>query len=164
FLTDNFIDKNGRCIAMSDDEYRLSYYLIRHAEKQRTDPNNHDPELTKEGHERAEKWAQILQDIPLDAVYSTDYKRTISTAQPTADDQSLEIKSYNPRALFSPAFQKETAGKTVLVVGHSNTTPVFVNKIIGKEKYPHMDDGDNGSLYIVTIVGKAVTDVVLRMD
>ena len=152
------------CASTSYAQEITTYYLIRHAEKQRADPNNHDPELTREGHERAEKWAQILQDIPLDAVYSTDYKRTVSTAQPTAKRKSLEIESYDPRELFSPAFQKETAGKTVLVVGHSNTTPVFVNKIIGKEKYPHMDDGDNGSLYIVTIVGKAVTDVVLRMD
>ncbi|MEO1808249.1 MAG: phosphoglycerate mutase family protein, partial [Bacteroidota bacterium] len=152
------------CVSTSYAQEITTYYLIRHAEKQRTDPNNYDPELTKEGHERAEKWAQILQDIPLDAVYSTDYKRTISTAQPTANDQSLEIASYDPRELFSPTFQKATTGKTVLVVGHSNTTPVFVNKIIGQEKYPHMDDGDNGSLYIVTLVGKAVTDVVLRMD
>ena len=57
-----------------------------------------------------------------------------------------------------------TQGKTVLVVGHSNTTPQFVNKIIGEEKYPNMDDTDNGSLYIVTVVGNKAKVQVLTID
>ena len=55
--------------------------------------------------------------------------------------------------MFDSIFQVNTKGKTVLVVGHSNTTPVFANKILGEKKYENMDDNDNSSLYIVTISG-----------
>ena len=44
-------------------------------------------------------------------------------------------------------------GKTVLIVGHSNTTPVFANNILGDKIYENMEDNDNASLYIVTLTG-----------
>ena len=34
-----------------------TYYLIRHAEKQRLDPNDRDPSLTSKGFERANRWS-----------------------------------------------------------------------------------------------------------
>jgi len=55
--------------------------------------------------------------------------------------------------MYTEDFVTATKGKTVLIVGHSNTTPVFANKILGKEQYKNMDDHDNASLYIVTVVG-----------
>ena len=54
-----------------------TYYLIRHAEKQIV--NNPNPELTDKGILRAGNWAVIFKDIKFDAVYSTDYLRTIAT-------------------------------------------------------------------------------------
>ena len=53
--------------------------------------------------------------------------------------------------MYDSIFIAETKGKSVLIVGHSNTTPVFANKILGENKYENMDDNDNASLYIVTI-------------
>ena len=128
-----------------------TYYLIRHAEKDRTDKTNRNPELNSKGLERAKKWAEYFKSIDLDAVYSTNYKRTIQTATPTAESKKIEIINYNPRKMYDSIFQINTKGKTVLVVGHSNTTPVFTNKILGEKKYENMDDNDNASLYIVTI-------------
>ncbi|MBT8290569.1 MAG: histidine phosphatase family protein, partial [Muriicola sp.] len=55
-------------------------------------------------------------------------------------------------------------GNNVLVVGHSNTTPDFVNKMIGEEKYPPMDDSDNGSLFIVQQIGDMTTDIRLNFN
>ena len=37
------------------------YYLIRHAEKDRTDPTNQNPNLNEDGLKRAEKWQCILK-------------------------------------------------------------------------------------------------------
>ncbi len=130
-----------------------TYYLIRHAEKDRTDKTNRNPDLNSKGLERAKKWAKYFKNIDLDAVYSTKYNRTMQTATPTAESKNLEIINYNPRKMYDSIFQINTKGKTVLVVGHSNTTPVFANKIIGEKKYENMDDHDNASLYIVTISG-----------
>lgn len=140
-----------------------TYYLIRHAEKDRTDATNPNPALNNLGLLRAKKWASYFKNIPLDAVYSTQYKRTQQTAQPTADDKKLPIQSYNPRELYTPDFQKATYGKTVLIVGHSNTTPAFVNTILGEKKYEDMSDDDNASLFIVTIQGENKSCKVVKV-
>ncbi|WP_179319669.1 SixA phosphatase family protein [Winogradskyella helgolandensis] len=141
-----------------------TYYLIRHAEKNRTDPSNHNPELIDAGLKRAENWAKHFKDIKFDAVYSTDYNRTKQTALPTAKQNNLEIQLYNPSDLQIEAFIKKTKGKTVLVVGHSNTTPKFANGLLGEEKYDDMADDNNGGLYIITVSksGKTTESLVVN--
>ncbi len=130
-----------------------TYYLIRHAEKDRTDPENPDPELNQKGLGRAMHWAEILNDVPLDAIYSTDYERTRMTAAPVSVKQDITVKYYDPGNLDMDAFMAENLGKNVLVVGHSNTTPEMVNRLIGEDRFPQMEDDDNGGLYIVTLFG-----------
>ena len=132
------------------------YYLIRHAEKDRSTPNK-DPGLTEEGLKRANNWAKILNEKEIDLVFSTDYKRTQQTASPFALANKLEILSYDPRDLYNDDFKTQTKGKTVLVVGHSNTTPAFVNTILGNQKYDKIDDSDNGKLYIVSIANDSIS-------
>tara|TARA_R110000787_G_scaffold60220_1_gene136523 strand:- start:13005 stop:13526 length:522 start_codon:yes stop_codon:yes gene_type:complete len=126
------------------------YYLIRHAEKNRSTEDS-DPELTDVGLLRAENWARVFKDIPFDQVYSTDYKRTQQTALPTAKSKGLEVLSYGTEKLFNEEFKTQTEKQTVLIVGHSNTTPAFVNTIIGTQEHSQIDDSDNGKLFIVTI-------------
>lgn len=140
------------------------YYCIRHAEKDRSDTTNKNPNLTEAGAGRAQNWAKVLTNVAFDAVYSTDYNRTQQTAAPTAEAQGLKVQSYDPRDLYNTEFAQATAGKTILVVGHSNTTPVFVNKVLAKETYPWMDDNNNGGLYIVTKIGETVTVQVLQIN
>ena len=50
-----------------------TYYFIRHAEKDRSNKSEKDPNLTAEGLKRAQIWAEVLKDIPLDMVLSTNY-------------------------------------------------------------------------------------------
>ncbi len=141
-----------------------TFYFIRHAEKDRTDPENPDPELNQDGLDRAIRWAEVFDAIPLDIVYSTNYERTSMTAAPTSVKKDIDIKYYDPSSLDIEAFKLENEGKNVLVVGHSNTTPMLVNKVIGEEKYDQMDDSDNSSLFIVWIIDGVPTDIRLKMD
>ena len=141
-----------------------TYYLIRHAEKDRTDKSNRKPNLNEKGLDRAKKWASYFKNIKLDAVYSTNYNRTQQTATPTATSKNLKILSYNPNQMYDSIFQQNTQGKKVLIVGHSNTTPVFANKILGEKKYEYMKDNDNSSLYIVTITNNKKTSTVEKID
>jgi len=141
-----------------------TYYLIRHAEKDRSDPENRNPSLTEEGIARANNWASTFKDVPFDAVYSTEYARTQETATPTATQKGLEIQSYDPRNLFDENFQNATLGKTVLVVGHSNTTPSFVNAIIKEDRFESIDDSNNANLYIVTLTGDKASTQLLHID
>ncbi|WP_339753455.1 phosphoglycerate mutase family protein [uncultured Winogradskyella sp.] len=141
-----------------------TFYLIRHAEKDKSDETNRNPNLTEAGKTRAENWSKVFENIDFDAVYSTNYNRTRQTAEPTSKKQELEIQSYDPRNLYSEEFSEATLGKTVLIVGHSNTTPAFVNAIIGEKKYEDMNHHDNGSLYIVTISEGSKIDQVLKIN
>lgn len=142
-----------------------TYYLIRHAEKDRSDSKERDPILTKQGIERAENWAKVFKDVPFDMVYSTNYNRTKATAQPTATAKDLELSLYDPNQMFDEKFQEETKGKTVLVVGHSNTTPAFANAILKEKKYEDIPDDDNGYLFIVTVQSdNSVSSQVLHIN
>lgn len=143
---------------------KSSYYFIRHAEKDRNNPEDHNPNLTETGKARAENWSNIFKNIRFDAVYSTDLKRTKSTATPTAIKNNLELILYNLKELDASQFLKETEGKTVLVVGHSNTTPYFVNKVIGTEKYQDINDNQFGSLFIVTINNEDISEQLLVIN
>jgi broad specificity phosphatase PhoE len=78
-------------------EETTTYYLIRHAEKDRTDKTNKNPNLNEKGLERAKKWAEYFKDVDFDAVYSTNYNRTMQTALPTAESNKLNIKNYDPK-------------------------------------------------------------------
>ena len=146
------------------EENTTTYYLIRHAEKDRTDSLNRNPNLNKNGLLRAKKWAEYFKSIDLDAVYSTNYNRTLQTATPTAEQKNLTIKLYNPRKMYDSVFQLETKGQSVLVVGHSNTTPFFANKILGKKTYDQMDDRDNSSLYIVKLKKDKKITILEKVD
>jgi broad specificity phosphatase PhoE len=146
------------------NESKTTYYLIRHAEKDKTDKTNRNPNLNEEGLKRAENWAIYFDNINLDAVYSTNYNRTLQTAEPTAERKHLEVMNYNPRKLYDSIFQKETKGKTVLVVGHSNTTPTFANKILGEKKYSNIDENDNTKLFVITIQNEVTSSEVKSIE
>ncbi|QXP78977.1 MULTISPECIES: SixA phosphatase family protein [Winogradskyella] len=128
-----------------------TYYLIRHAEKDRSDNTSRNPNLTNEGLKRADNWAKHFKDIDFDAIYSTDYNRTKQTAMPTVKSKNIELQIYDPSDLKIEAFLEKTKGKTVLIVGHSNTTPKFVNELLGEEKYDDIADDNNANLYLVTL-------------
>ncbi len=138
-----------------------TYYMIRHAEKVITEDGN--PDLTSIGKLRAEEWAEIFKDVAFDAIYSTDYIRTIATAKPTADSKKLDITFYHPTKINVKKFLRKTSGKTVLIVGHSNTIPSFVNQLIDQNKYPNIEDDNNGNLYIIELGKTFNTDKLLHI-
>ncbi len=141
-----------------------TYYLIRHAEKNRADKNNKDPFLTIKGVERAKHWAEVFSTANINMVYTTNYNRTKETAQPTANKNGLKLYIYDPSNMYDEDFKFNTKGKNVLIVGHSNTTNTFANKILGENKYSEIDDGNNSNLYIVTVSKKGATSVFLKID
>ena len=83
-------------------------------------------------------------------MYSTNYKRTRQTALPIAKNNNLEIISYTPKKFITEEFIQNNKGKHIVIVGHSNTTPQLVNRLLGEKKYEDIPDGDNNDLFIVT--------------
>lgn len=140
------------------DSGTTTFYLIRHAEKDRSNPDDADPELNQKGLGRAMHWAEILKDANIDAIYSTDYARTSMTAAPASVKYNIDVQYYDPRTLELDQFKSDNIHKNVLVVGHSNTTPQMANMLLGDEKYEALDDSENGALFIVKIVNGVPSD------
>jgi broad specificity phosphatase PhoE len=141
-----------------------TYYLIRHAEKDRSDKTNRDPHLTEAGLKRAKNWVNVLKEVKFDMVYTTRYNRTTETAAPTAKANNITPSFYDPRDMKVKEFMEATEGKTVLIVGHSNTTPMFTNALLGEKKYDMIADDNNANLYIVTVAKDAKTSIVLKVE
>ena len=62
-------------------EAQKTIIIVRHAEKV---DDSHNPQLSPKGKMRAQALARHLQDVGINAVYSTGYIRTIDTVSPLA--------------------------------------------------------------------------------
>jgi len=131
-------------------------YLIRHAEKDLTTERN--PTLTSLGENRAVQWSHVFKRVDLDAIYSTDTTRTRDTANPTAAKKNLTVTLYDPAEITKDSILSKHAGKSILIVGHSNTTPTLVNRLIDEDRYKYLDEEtDFSSLFLVTLTDKHAT-------
>jgi len=136
------------------------YYFIRHAEKADSSKN---PDLSEKGLERAQEWKALFSEINFDAVYSTDFNRTLQTIQPIVEGNNQLLKIYNPKMIDVELFKKETHGKTILIVGHSNTVPNMVNQIIKENKYVDIAENQFGNLYIITLFENQTQSQLLHL-
>ena len=134
-----------------DENAVTSFYFIRHTEKNTSNPADKDPNLITEGILRAARWSSVLEHIPFETIYSTDYNRTRNTAHPIAEKKNLPLTLYSPKNFDQRTFRTENRGKTVLIVGHSNTVPSMVNALIGNETYKQIEDSNYVNLYIINI-------------
>jgi len=123
-------------------------YLVRHAEKE--NDGTRDPSLTTQGHVRALAIADMLTDKNLSKIYSTNYKRTQQTAAPTARRHGLDAISYDPSMLVDFAKTLIASAETVLVVGHSNTTPYLVSLLSGQE-FAALEEQQYDHMYVVLL-------------
>jgi broad specificity phosphatase PhoE len=76
----------------------------------------------------------------------------------------LEVATYEPNEIDPETFLEQHKGQNVLIVGHSNTTPMLVNRFIGQERYEQVADTVNGNLYIVTQKGATIQSKVLSIE
>lgn len=139
----------------------VTFYLIRHAQAEKDDTKN--PHLSELGKTQAAQWISTLKHVNFDAIYSSNYYRTQETAEPIANDKNLEIQSYDAKNLDTNLLIRKHNGKKILIVGHSNTTPDNVNKLLGGKRYQWIDHDDHGYLFIVRVYGKKVSVEKLKV-
>ena len=149
------------CIQVTLSQNTITqYYFIRHAEKADSSKN---PDLSEKGIERAQQWKALFSEINFDSVYSTDFNRTLQTIQPIVAGNNQLLKIYNPKMIDVELFKKETHGKTILIVGHSNTVPNMVNQIIKENKYVDIAENQFGNLYIITLFENQTQSQLLHL-
>ncbi len=111
--------------------------FVRHAEAAGGDPR--DPSLTPAGEVRAAALSKALSGAGVVAVYTSQYNRTRSTGGVVgkAAGATVTVVPVAGATLDADAstlierIVRDHAGKTVLVVGHSNTVPLMVKKASG---------------------------------
>jgi phosphohistidine phosphatase SixA len=131
--------------------------LVRHAEKVTTDPRDPNPGLTAAGEQRARDLARLLRRRHVAAVITTQFARTKLTGRPTADAAHVALDSMTAgrdvqvhAAEVAELIRTRYAGKTVLVVGHSNTVPKII-AALGGPALADICDAAYGNLFTVVI-------------
>ena len=142
----------------------VEVYLIRHAEKDRSDPLNKNPHLNKKGIERSLLWSGYFENKEVKSIYSTNYNRTIETVLPISIAKGIKPIIYSASNINYESFLKKEKGNTVIVVGHSNTIPGFVNKLIEDDYYKQINDTVNSNLYIVKKCSEEISHYVIQID
>jgi 2,3-bisphosphoglycerate-dependent phosphoglycerate mutase len=133
---------------------RSVYYVVRHAERDNTTMSGDVP-LSDAGRQRAIALRDLLKNEHINHIYSTNFIRTKSTAQPLADALMLPVEIYKPGdSSFIQAIRKTGKGN-FLIVGHSNTVDDITNQLAGEKVVPgDLPDAQYGDLFIVRKKGK----------
>ncbi len=135
--------------------------LTRHAEKASATDDN--PPLSEAGKARALRLTTLFPNAKPDEFYSTPYKRTMETLQPWADKTGLQIQTYDASNLAEFANRlNDKKGKTIVVAGHSNTTPALANLLLGEDRYKTMADDEYNKIFIITVNKGLVQGKVLE--
>jgi len=142
----------------------VEVYLIRHAEKDRSYPLNKNPHLNEKGIERSLLWNGYFENKEVNSIYSTNYNRTIETVLPVSIAKGIKPIIYSASNINYESFLKKEKGNTVIVVGHSNTIPGFVNKLIEDDYYKQINDTVNSNLYIVKKCSEEISHYVIQID
>lgn len=132
--------------------------FVRHAERAATPAN--DPDLTPAGHERALALVDAVRDAKVQVVIHTPLVRTRDTALPVArhfglTPEVVPITRGVPHAeAMAEAIQKHH-GKTIVVVGHSNTIMQYIAALGGPRRADLCDHQYNGLYTLALIHGEA---------
>ena len=132
------------------EDSSTTFILVRHAE---TTGSGSNPNLSVDGQARATRLSHMLDKVNLNAVYSSNFKRTTQTAQPTATAKALSVTIYDPTDpgnIASQVLHSYPLG-AVLIVGHSNTIPELLNVLVGSNAFPDISESEYDNLFIVHV-------------
>lgn len=130
--------------------------IVRHAEKAAAPADN--PPLTDAGAARAQALSRALDGANVQAVISTQFVRTQETARPTAAARGLPIETVatggtaSAHAANVATAVRKHEGKTILVVGHSNTVMRII-EALGGPRLPDLCDSEYSWLFTLVLDG-----------
>jgi 2,3-bisphosphoglycerate-dependent phosphoglycerate mutase len=137
--------------------------LVRHVEKDSSPTADKvDPELSEEGKARAERLAKAIRRYKPHEIFSTPFKRTRQTAEPTAKRRKKEIQTYDPSKpadLVSKIMDPSSKTVHYLVVGHSNTVPGLANLLAKKEIFRNLLETEYGVIWVIRMKKGVLTRI-----
>lgn len=132
-------------------------WIVRHAEKDTAYATRANPDLNQLGKQRALDLAAYLKKEPIAIIYSTDTKRTKQTAEHFT--APLEIYYPNNLSKLATLITETTKGKTILLVGHSNTVLETIEAFGGQRPVKALSDDDYDYIFKVEIESNKPTKV-----
>ena len=132
--------------------------LVRHAEKV---DNSADAALSDAGMARAHSLIEATKAHDIAAVYTTQFQRTRQTAAHLASARKITPIALDASLTPADVAQriKTHTGRTVLVVGHSNTVPAII-RALGGPDIGMIPDAEYDNLYVVRIAA----DGTVKLD
>jgi len=126
-------------------------WIVRHAEKDQSNPEDKDPNLSDEGRIRAGDLATYLTKVKFDAAFSTPYKRTHQTLDSLVSKKKVEVKDYSDIKVLVEDIRKNYADKTVIISGHSNNVLELIEAFGGKRPKEELTDDDYDYIFHLTV-------------
>ncbi len=128
-------------------------YIVRHSDPPSTlnlDEILDETPLSESGQQRAKMLAERLKDAGITAVYATQARRTVETAEPLANTRGLEIRvhSYEDTDGLIRLLRSENGKDRVLVVGHWSTIPEIL-KALGYPEEVKIERSAYDNLFVV---------------
>lgn len=128
--------------------------LVRHAEKAEAPAG--DVTLNDAGQARAEELAIALAEARVDTIITTQFRRTRDTAAPLARSLKVTpvvVQAGSETAAHAKAVARAVldGGRSVLVVGHSNTVPAIIGAL-GGPAMAELCEAEYANLFTLVLV------------
>lgn len=140
---------------MTSQGFAKQVIVIRHAERL---PDRDDLALI--GYQRANLLKDMLSAENVGLILSTPLKRSVKTVEPLALSQSQDVVEYNTVDDLVEKINNSEA-KTIVVVGHSNTVPAIVKKLVNVE-LPKIQEEEYDGFYILDIKNQSTNLLKLK--
>lgn len=139
------------CNTRTNAQAATKIFIVRHAEK----GTGNDPLLTPAGNKRAGDLMRALQNEGIQKIYVSQFRRTQNTGDSLRIQFRIDTVHYAADTicdnLINAIMAHRDFGKTILIIGHSNTIPQIIRKL-GVKDYPYGDipDGEFDNLFVIT--------------
>jgi broad specificity phosphatase PhoE len=106
--------------------------------------------LSESGRQRAQMLAGLLEDAGISAIYASQTRRTVETAEPLAKalGVAIEVHSYDDVPGLIKRLHSDHVGERVLIVGHWSTIPPIL-KALGDPREVTIERSEYDNLFLV---------------
>ncbi len=125
-------------------------WVVRHAEKDKSNPQDNNPNLSDEGKIRTADLAKYLKKVKFDAAFATPTKRTHQTLDSLVIPKVIDYKDIKS---LVDSIKTNYVGKTVIVAGHSNTVLEIIEAFGGKRPKEELTDDDYDYIFELAVKG-----------
>jgi phosphohistidine phosphatase SixA len=129
--------------------------LVRHAERQ---SSGSDPSLTAAGKRRAALLATMFAGAGVTAIFTSGAGRTKQTAAPLAAKVGVAPRQVDD-SIAAARVQILAGGACVVVVGHSDTVPEFIEALGGPADVV-IDDHEFDRMFVLTLKPPAAASLL----